>query len=100
MPYATVNNEPHSRVLRASALLAVLVAALLFGSRFFQPLGYAALPFCLPGLLIFGADETQERFGFWGEILLFWLVSLPCLVIYASLVWRWWQHRKSSKPFG
>ena len=82
-----------------SALLAVLVAALLFGSRFFQPLRYAAFPFCLPGLLILGADETQERFGYWGELVLFWLLSLPCLVIYASLLRRWWQRRRSSKPF-
>src|SRR5262245_29762710 len=95
---ATVNNERHHRALRASALVAVLVAALLVGSRFFQPLGYAALPFCLPGLLLLGADETQKRFGYWGELGLFWLLSLPCLAIYASLAWRGWQRRRSAKP--
>lgn len=83
----------HSRVFRVSAPLAVLVAALLFGSRFFQPLGYAAIPFCWPGLLILGADETQERYGYWGEIILFWHLSLPCIVAYAWLLCRWWQRR-------
>jgi hypothetical protein len=84
----------HSRVFQVSALLAVLVAALLFGSRFFQPFGYAAIPFCWPGLLILGADETQERYGYWGEIILFWLFSLPCIIAYAWLFCRWWQRRR------
>jgi len=87
----------HNRVFRVSVLLAVVVAALLFGSRFFQPLGYAAIPFCLAGLLILGADETQETYGYWGEIVLFWLLSLPCIVIYVSLLWRWWQRRRDSE---
>ena len=86
-----MNAATRNRVLRVATLLAVLVAGLLYGSRFFQPFGYVALPFCLPGLFILGADETQERYGYWGEIVLFWLLSLPCLVIYASLLWRLWR---------
>ena len=82
------------RVFWTAALLAVLVAALLFGSRFFQPFGYAAIPFCWPGLLILGADETQETYGYWGEIVLFWLLSLPCIIAYAWLLCRWWQRRR------
>jgi hypothetical protein len=86
-----------SRILQVSVGLAVLVFALLFGSRYFQPFGYAAIPFCLPGLFILGADETQERYGYWGEIIWFWLLSLPCVVVYALLLCRWWQGRKQRK---
>ena len=84
----------HSGVVRVSVQLAVLVAALLCGSRFFQPFGYVAIPFCWPALFLLGADETQERYGYWGEIGLFWLLSLPCLVAYAWLLCRWRQHRR------
>ena len=83
-------------VVRVSALLAVIVAGLLFGSRFFHPFGYAAIPFCWPGLFILGADETQERYGYWGEILLFWLLSLPCVIAYAWLLCRWRQGRRGA----
>jgi hypothetical protein len=86
----------HSGVVRVSALFAVLVAALLLGSRCFQPFGYAAIPFCWPGLFILGADETQERYGYWGEIIMFWLLSLPCIVAYAWLLCRWWQRRRDT----
>jgi hypothetical protein len=87
----------HSGVIRVSALLAVLVGALLFCSRFFQPFGYAAIPFCWPGLVILGADETQESYGYWGEIIWFWLLSLPCIVAYAWLLCRWWQRRCATR---
>ena len=53
--------QTHNRVLRVSVFLALRVSALLAGSRFFRPLAYAAVPFCLPGLLVLGGDETQER---------------------------------------
>jgi hypothetical protein len=76
----------YSGVLGVSALLAVVVAALLLGSLVFHPLGYPALLFCWPGVLILGADETQETYGYLGEIILFWLLSLPCVVFYAWLV--------------
>lgn len=91
--------KPSNRALRVSALLTLLVAALIFGSRFYQPLGYAALPFCQPGLLILGADETMERYGYWGEIIWFTLLSWPCFVLYAALIDRWWQSHKG-RPAG
>lgn len=89
--------ETFNRVVPVSAFLATLLAVLLVASRFFQPFGYAAVPFCLPGLFILGADETQERYGYWGEIILLWLLSLPCIVIYVSLLSRWWQSRRRSR---
>jgi hypothetical protein len=92
-----MNTTTYSRILRFSSLLAGLVAALLLGSRFFQALGYVAFPFRLPGILLLGTDETQERYGYWGEIILLWLLSLPCIVIYASLIYRWWLGRGDQK---
>jgi len=91
-----MKSEMFSRVFRVSAGLAALVAALLIGSRFFPPCGYAAVPFCWPGLLVLGGDETQERYGFWGELVLLWLMALPCVIVYAWLICRWRQHRRST----
>ncbi len=84
-----MTKEQYKSLLGISALLAVVVAGLLLGSRFFRPLAYPAVLFCWPGLLILGADETQEAYGYWGEIILFWVLSLPCIVAYAWLFCRW-----------
>lgn len=65
------------------------VAALgFFGMRFFAPLLVLALPFCIPGLLVLGIDEVQERYGYWGEPFHGWLLSLPCVLLYAWLIHR------------
>jgi hypothetical protein len=64
-----------------------LLAALgFFGMRLFAPLFMLALPFCLPGFVILGVDEVQERYGFWGEPFYDWLLSLPCALVYAWLI--------------
>jgi hypothetical protein len=83
----------HSKAFQVSALLAVICALLLLGSRLFQPIGYAAFPFCWFGLLILGSDETQEKYGYWGELILLWFLSLPCILAYAWLLCRWWRRR-------
>ena len=82
------------KVFRVAVMLAVLVAALMVASRLFQPFAWLTLPATWPGLFILGADETQERYGYWGELILFWLCSLPCVIGYAWLLCRWWQRRR------
>ena len=79
------------KLFRVAGALALLVAVLLVASRVFQPLAWFSLPATWPGLFILGADETQERYGYWGELILFWLCSLPCVVAYAWLLCLWWQ---------
>src|SRR5262245_6308758 len=71
-----------------SAAMALVTAALLGCSRLISGIGLLTLPVSWPGLLILGADETQERYGYWGELVLFWLCSLPCIVAYARLASR------------
>ena len=90
--------RPYSHAVSAASVLAVLTAVLLVGSRYLRPLAYVVLPLCLPGVCILGLDETQERFGRWGEIILFWLTSLPCLVLYAASICRWWLKRRGEDP--
>ena len=82
------------KLFRVAGTLALLVAVLMVASRVFQPLAWFTLPATWPGLFILGADETQERYGYWGELVLFWLCSLPCVVVYAWLLCRWWQRRR------
>ncbi len=70
-----------------------LIAAIgFFGMRFFAPLLVLGLPFCLPGLLVLGVDEVQERYGYWGEPLYDWLLSLPFVLVYS-----WFIHRRSRR---
>ena len=73
----------------AVGVLATITAVLLVGTRIAPGLGLLTLPVSWPGLILLGADETQERYGYWGELILFWLCSLPCIVIYAWLFCCW-----------
>jgi hypothetical protein len=57
-----------------------------FGMRLFAPLFVLALPFCVPGLLVLGVDEVQERYGYWGEPFYDWLLSVPFVLLYARLI--------------
>jgi hypothetical protein len=82
---------------QVTATLALLVAVLMVASRFFQPLALLTLPATWPGLFILGADETQERYGYWGEMIWFWLGSLPCIIAYGWLLCRWWQRRRAPR---
>jgi hypothetical protein len=79
----------HNKAFRLAGVLALFVAVLLVGSRVFQPLAWLTLPATWPGFLILGADETQERYGYWGELVLFWLCSLPCISAYSWLICSW-----------
>jgi len=64
-----------------------LVAAVgFFGERVFFPLLILGLPFSIPGFLVLGVDEVQERYGYWGEPFYFWLLSLPCVLLDAWLI--------------
>lgn len=74
------------KTIGLAGAFAMVVGGLLFGSRFIPGLGYLSLPFSWPGLLILGTGETQERYGYWGELILFWLCSLPCIIGYAWLI--------------
>jgi hypothetical protein len=70
-----------------------LIAAIgFFGMRFLAALVVFALPFCIPGFLVLGVDEVQERYGYWGEPFYDWLLSLPCVLLYAWLI-----HRRSRR---
>jgi hypothetical protein len=87
-----------SKITWVSAILALLTALLLLGSRLAPAFGLLTLPVSWPGLIILGADETQERYGYWGELMLFWLCSLPCIVAYAWLWCRWRGRRRVAAP--
>jgi hypothetical protein len=84
------------KIVQVSAVLALLTALLLLGCRVVPALGLLTLPVSWPGLIILGADETQERFGYWGELILFWLCSMPCIMAYAWLWCRWWGRQRVS----
>ena len=78
----------------AVGVLATVTALLLVGTRIVPGLGLLTLPVSWPGLIILGADETQERYGYWGELVLFWICSLPCVIAYAWVFCRWREHRR------
>jgi hypothetical protein len=71
-----------------TALLWFVSAVGFFGFRLFTPLWFLALPFWIPGLIVLGADEVQERYGYWGEPFYDWLLSFPCALLYAWLIHR------------
>ena len=79
----------------AVGVLATITGLLLLGTRIIPGLGLLTLPVSWPGLIILGADETQERYGYWGELVLFWLCSLPCIIVYAWLFCRWRDYQSS-----
>ena len=81
--------EQLTRLAVAVVVLAVITVVLLLGTRIISGLGLPTLPVSWPGFIILGADETRERYGYWGELVLFWLCSLPCIVVYAWLYCRW-----------
>ena len=74
--------------LASVAVLWFVAAVGFFGQRFFGPLALLGLPFSIPGFLVLGFDEVQERYGYWGEPLFFWLLSLPCVFLFAWLLQR------------
>jgi hypothetical protein len=88
--------EKFKRVFRIASLQSLVVAVLLLSSRLILPLSWLTLPATWPGVFILGMDETQERYGYWGELVLLWLCSLPCVAFYAWLLDRRWQQRKVS----
>jgi hypothetical protein len=89
-----MQTDMFSKVFRLACVLALLLAVLMVASRLFQPLAWLTLPVTWPGLFILGADETQERYGYWGELVLFWLCSLPCIAAYAWLFCRWRRRKR------
>ena len=92
-----MRTEKLTRLAVAVAVLAVITAVLLLGTRIISGLGLLTLPVSWPGFIILGADETQERYGYWGELVLFWLFSLPCIVVYAWLYCRWRERRSGQQ---
>ncbi len=81
-----------------SASLWFVAAAGFFGVKFFPPFVVLALPFMFPGLFVLGVDEVQERYGYWGEPFYDWLLSLPCVFLYAWLIRRHFLTR--TRPVG
>jgi hypothetical protein len=93
-PLRAMQTNTFKKAFRLANVLALVVAVLMVASRLFQPLAWLTLPVTWPGLFILGADETQERYGYWGELVLFWLCSLPCIAAYAWLLCRCWHRRR------
>lgn len=75
--------------LYALACLASLNGALLFieVSQFAFLLPIAVF-FNWPGILLLGVDETTEAYGYTGERILFFVLSLPVLAFYAYVLAR------------
>ena len=70
-------------------ILTALVAAeilVLFCTRHLPGLLPLAAVLNWLGLLVLGTDETTETFGYWGEPVLFFLLSVPLLAAYAALL--------------
>lgn len=77
------------RYLRLVGILWFVAGVGFFGMRLFSPLLVLGLPFSIPGLIVLGTDEVQERYGYWGEPFYFWLLALPCALVYAFVIQRW-----------
>ena len=67
-----------------------------FGMRLFFPLIVLGLPFSFLGFVVLGTDEVQERYGYWVEPFYFWLLALPCALVYALPVVRSRANRRES----
>ena len=65
--------------------IACATGGLLLLARIVPNFLVVAWPLCLPGLLVLG-DETQEHFGVWGELAMFWLTSLPATAALTALI--------------
>jgi len=76
------------RYICTVAVLWLIAGVGFFGMRFFSPLLVLGLPFSIPGFIVLGTDEVQERYGYWGEPFYFWLLALPCALVYALLILR------------
>jgi len=85
----------HARVLWVAAGLGVVTAILPAADT--PSLARLTLPVSWPALFILGADETQETYGRWGECVLFWLCSLPCIAAYAWLLCTCWEDRPAPR---
>jgi hypothetical protein len=85
-----MTNIPHRKAFRLTSVIALLVGVLMFASYRFEPLAWVTFPFTWPGFVVLDVEETQERYGEWGELLLFWLCSLPCIAVYSWLFF-WWR---------
>ena len=79
--------------LATSAVLWLIAAVGFFGMQLFPPLVLLCLPFILPGFIVLGIDEVQESYGYWGELFYDWLLALPCVLLYAWLIRRWFAAR-------
>ena len=80
-----------TRIVRYFGVVGVLwlIAGVgFFGMRLFSPLLILGMPFSIPGFIVLGTDEVQERYGYWGEPFYFWLLALPCAFVYAFLIQR------------
>lgn len=93
-PYAATESTETPRKERSHLGYIGIVAVLwliagigFFSMRFYRPLLILCVPFIIPGVIL-GGDEAQERFGYWGEPFLYWLLSLPCALLYAWLIHR------------
>ena len=81
--------------LGTAATLWVVAAIGFFGVHYFPPLSIVALLFSPPGFFVLGADEVTERYGPLLEAFYFWLLGLPCALIYAFFILRFRRHEKA-----
>jgi hypothetical protein len=72
---------------------ASVAAVILLVSVQFPIFKFLAIPFCWPSFFIIGVDETTEKYGASGELLLTWLSSLPWIWLCSLAFSRWNRHK-------
>jgi hypothetical protein len=81
------------------ALVLICASGVLLGlSLLWHPIGLASLPLTWPFPIIFGADETTERYGVYGGLVRVWLCSVPVAFSYAVLWAGVWRRSDVKKP--
>lgn len=77
--------------------MALLVAALLVGSRWLVICFLVTFPITFPAVLVLGGDELNETYGIWGSRFLVWLISLPMMLLLAWIYCRLHPAEKNSR---
>lgn len=73
------------RIIVPFLTLACASAVMVGISLLWRPAALCSLPLTWPSFLVLGADETTERFGLYGELILTWVCSLPVALAYATI---------------
>ena len=73
---------------RLSLLFLIATTFVLLISLVLPGIVILSLPTTWPFLFIFGADETTEMYGRYGELIRAWICSIPTCLIYGFLIAR------------